>query len=263
MIFNPVQLRENGFSDEMVQYFMATTYDASRPMGSVAVGKIEKCVYGVLVDCYEPVKPMLERALSWIDLSLDNGEIVGKNPHFYKSQLKVARGIAYWMINGFINEKEWDDARVFAEAAWRNGDRVWTRHEIVSEVALDDYMAYSWLAGPDHWEAGIEMYEHWMGEQAKLSLSGRLSPKKLAYAILLDATGRQSISCEKLFDAGRGVLRTNLQENWLGAGQGIRAATWLKIVYGLSKLELSPTQTILRAYDDMTDVASPFGPSVD
>lgn len=53
MIFNPVQLRENGFSDEMVQYFMTTTYDASRPMGSVAVGKIEKCVYGVLVDCYD------------------------------------------------------------------------------------------------------------------------------------------------------------------------------------------------------------------
>lgn len=94
MIFNPAQLRENGFSDEMVQYFMATVYDASRPMDSVDIGKVEKCVYGVLVGSYEPVKPMLERALSWIDLLLDNGEVVGKNPHFYKSQLKVARGIA-------------------------------------------------------------------------------------------------------------------------------------------------------------------------
>lgn len=258
MIFNPVRLRENGFSEEMIQYFMATAYDGSRPMGNVAVEKIETCIFGVLVGRYELVEPMVSRAIGWIDLAISNNEALGKNPHFYRSRLCHARAIASWMIDGFVHERDWDGARVSAEASWRHGDRIWTRHEIVNEGALDDYMACSWLAGPDHWEAGIEMYEYWVGEPAKFSVSGKLTPKKFAYALLRDATGRQPISQEKLFAAGRRMLRENLQENWLGGGQGICAATWLQIVYGVGEPGLTPTETLLRAYDDMPDVTSPF-----
>ncbi|MGN7840300.1 hypothetical protein [Stenotrophomonas sp. 22385] len=258
MIFNPVRLRDNGFSEEMIHYFMATSYDPSRPMGNVAIAKIENCVFGVLVGRFESVEPMLPRAVGWIDQAISIQENFGKNLHFYRSRLYHARGVASWMLDGFPHEGDWDGARVTAEAAWRLGDRVWTRHEIVSGGGLDDYMAYSWLAGPDHWEAGMEMYEHWMGDQSKFSISGNLSPKKFVYALLLDATARQPSSQEKLFAAGRRMLRENLQENWLGGGQGIRAATWLQIVYGVGEPGLTPSETLLRAYDDMPDVTSPF-----
>lgn len=258
MIINPIKLRDNGFSDEMIRYFMDVQYDPDLPMGNIAISKIEKCVYGVIVGRYECVSPILPEAVRWIDLALSRKEEFGKNLHFYRSRLCHARGIASWLMDDLIHEDDWNQARISGEAAWSFADRVWTRHEIVSEGALDDYMACAWLAGPDHWEAGVEMYEHWMGGQGKLSLSGKLSPKKYVYAILRDATGRQRLSQDKLFAAGRGLLRANLQENWFGSGQGVRAATWLKIVYGLSEPDLSANQTLLRAYDDMPDVMSPF-----
>jgi hypothetical protein len=227
-------------------------------MGNVAIHKIEHCVKSILVGRSDAVMPMLPLALSWIDVALARGEVCGKNPFFYRAQMAHARGVALWLMNGCIDVGAWVLALESEEAAWSNGDRVWTRHEIVSQGSLDDYMAFSWFAGSDHWEAGVEMYEHWMRARAKVSVSGKLSPKKLLYAILLDATGRQAIPQHKLFAAGRVMLRANLQENWLGGGQAIRAATWLKIVHGLEGPSLTPMQTLLRAYDDMPDVTSPF-----
>lgn len=53
------------------------------------------------------------------------------------------------------------------------------------------------------------------------------------------------------------MLRANLQENWLGRGQYIRAATWLKIVYWHHDQSLTPLQTVLSAYDNMPDVPQP------
>lgn len=236
---------------------MATAYDHARPMGNVAIGKIEDCVFAVLVGRYDAVRPMVLQAMEWIDLAVSRDEKLGNNIHLYRSRLFHARAIASWLTDAQVSEQDWDDARVSLEAAWSNGDRVWTRHEIVTGGPLDDYMAYSFLAGPDHWEAGMEMYEHWMGSEVKTSLSGSISPKQFAYALLREVTGREGASTEKLIAAGRAMLRRNLQENWLGAGQSIRAAMWLMIIHRISSSELSPEQVLLRAYDDMPDVVPP------
>lgn len=258
MLFNPVKRRDNGFSNEMLQFALDATFDPASAMGGIAAGHVEDCVYAILVGRYESYVPILERAVKWLDASLESDLILGSNVPMYKRELSHARAIASWLIDDVIDEEHWDLARRSEEGSWRTEDRIWTRHEIVNEGALDDYMAFSFLAGPDHWEAGVEMYEHWVGTQAKFSLAGKPTPRKVAYAILLDATGRQTISQEKLHSAGRAMLRANLEENWLGGGQGIRAATWLKIVHGLAEPDLSPEQTLLRAYEDMPKVQSPF-----
>lgn len=241
----------------MLHFALSATLDDAIPMGGVAAGHVEDCVYAILVGRYEPYVPILERAVKWLDASLESNLILGSNMPMYRRELSHARAIASWLIDDVVDEAHWELARQYEERSWQTEDRIWTRHEIVNDGPLDDYMAFSFLAGPDHWEAGVEMYEHWVGG-AKVSLAGKPTPRKLAYAILLDATGRQAISQEKLHSAGRVMLKANLEENWLGGGQGIRAATWLKIVHGLAEPHLTPVQTLLRAYEDMPKVQSPF-----
>jgi hypothetical protein len=60
-----------------------------------------------------------------------------------------------------------------------------------------------------------------------------------------------------LHAVGRKMLRSRLEEKWLGTGQNIEAAMWLKIVHWHHDPSLSPLQTILRAYDDMPHVPRP------
>lgn len=98
------------------------------------------------------------------------------------------------------------------------------------------------------------MYQHWMGEQRRASLAGAIAPRKFVYVLCLQNVGRVSMLGDKLFGAGRHMLRANLQEKWLSGCQELSAATWLKIVYGLREPDLDPVQTILRAYDDMSGV---------
>ncbi len=40
MVINPIKLRDNGFSDEMIRYFMDVQYDPDLPMGNVAISKV-------------------------------------------------------------------------------------------------------------------------------------------------------------------------------------------------------------------------------
>jgi len=53
------------------------------------------------------------------------------------------------------------------------------------------------------------------------------------------------------------MLQANLQKNWLGGGQYIRSATWLKIVYWHNDEALTPLQTVLKAYENMPKVPRP------
>ncbi len=57
--------------------------------------------------------------------------------------------------------------------------------------------------------------------------------------------------------AAHKTLAARLDERWLGAGQYIRAATWLAAIYKFHQPGLSPLETLLRAYDDMPKVVRP------
>ena len=53
------------------------------------------------------------------------------------------------------------------------------------------------------------------------------------------------------------MLQANLEEAWLGGGQFLRAATWLKIVYRHYDKSLTPLEVVLKAYDNMPNVPRP------
>jgi hypothetical protein len=171
--------------------------------------------------------------------------------------MRRLNAIGSWMDTGLDNEGEWDETRVYEEARWRYEKRPWPTSEIV-KYGLDDYMAFAFQGGEHDigFEAGIDMYERWTGK-TDISLSGTLKPHELGYALCLCKAGRRDFAPDDLFKAGRRMLRANLRENWLGGGQFIRAATWLKIVYWHPGETVTPLQTILKAYENMPKVPRP------
>jgi hypothetical protein len=237
-------------------------------MGNAGACKVEFVVLSWLVGLQNEVAPVLPRALDWIDKALQNGEAhrFGPDPNGHSTTLHRAKAIGSWMLSGNDSSYEWDLARCFEEARWRFHERPWPTNEIVRD-GLDDDLAFTVGAGPhvkvefgpenDIYMADIEMYERWTGKSGPVKLGGTLKPRDFGYALCRHYTAIQSFDEDALVAAGRKMLRAHLQERWLGSGQYIRAATWLKIVHHQLGREADPRQCILRAYDDMPDVARP------
>jgi hypothetical protein len=195
--------------------------------------------------------------LQWIDKAIAEDEKFGVDPNGHRAALHWAKAIGGWLDDGSNYEGEWDSARVYEEARWRYEKRPWPTSEIVKH-GLDDYMAFAFQGGEhdDGFEAGVGMYERWTGK-TDVSLSGTLKPREFGYALCLYRAARCNFDEEDLFKAGRKMLQANLQEKWLGGGQFIRAATWLKIVYWHHDETLTPLQTVLKAYENMPKVPRP------
>ncbi|MBB3610877.1 hypothetical protein [Rhizobium sp. BK602] len=253
--FNPIRERET--MDGAVEYVLRTEFDPTKPMGNFAANNIARVIAAWLVLYNKEIEPAIHRANRWLDQVLDaGGEKFGPDPNAHLAKLNWARAIGTWLEDGCGDETHWDNARVFEEARWRFPGRPWPRNEVVN-YGLDDYMAFACqnFEEPETVEAGIDMYEHWLGNKP-LSLKKLLKPRDLGYAICLHYA-RQQFEEEELFEAGRRMLQANLEGTWLGSGQYMRAATWLKIVYWDRNQTLTPLETILKAYDNMPNVPRP------
>lgn len=60
-----------------------------------------------------------------------------------------------------------------------------------------------------------------------------------------------------VLEHGERFLKQHLESTWLGHGQQIRAAAWLKIVYWHSGAIAAPLDCILKAYELMPHVKRP------
>ncbi|WGS45462.1 hypothetical protein LFL97_22265 [Burkholderia sp. JSH-S8] len=250
----------------MLQFYLGTQYDPAHPMGNIAQAELGTVIKAWLVGLEKEVAPILPRSVEWLADAIERREKFGSEPNFHLKTLHWAKAIADWMDTGG-NSAEWENARVFEEAAWRNEIRPWPTNEIIRD-GLDDYMAFAYQTGDDAtpdgmegFENGIQMYEHWVNDKPP-SLKKTLKPREYAYALCLygarpEIADANAYTPEALFDAGRRMLKANLESKWFGAGQFIRGATWLKIVYWKGDGSLTPLQTILKAYDDMPNVKRP------
>ncbi|QVN13675.1 hypothetical protein JYG37_19890 [Burkholderia sp. LAS2] len=265
MLFDPVRTREVVI-DGALPRVMRTAYVDGQPMGNIAAHNMSDVVRAWLVGLAEDATPVISRSLSWIEKAIASDEDFGTNRDLHRVTLHWAKAIAEWMDTGW-NSAEWENARIFEEAAWRNESRPWPMNEIVRD-GLDDYMAFAYQTGDDAtpdgmegFENGIQMYEHWVNDKPP-SLAKTLKPREYAYALCLygcrpEVAHANAYTPDALFEAGRRMLKANLESQWFGAGQFIRGATWLKIVYGNRDPSLTPLQTVLKAYDDMPNVKRP------
>lgn len=256
---------------------LRTQFEASRPMGNVAQSELNEVVEAWLIGLHAETAPVIPRSAEWLDIAIKGKEEDWfGDPDFHRCTLYRAKGIAQWMLTGQ------NDTASFAAALdgldgylQRGGVKVlgpdifnyeiqkYQRNEIrnipkpakevLSDGSLDDYMALSFQA--EQYEAGIAKYESYCVATAP-SLKKLLKPRELGYALCLHKT-RGQFDESALLAAGRKMLQAKLEENWLGHGQYIRAATWLKIVYWHHDPTLTPLQAILKAYEDMPNVPRP------
>jgi hypothetical protein len=123
----------------------------------------------------------------------------------------------------------------------------------LSTGRLDDYMAL--CCQSRQYEVGVIEYEkYYPGKD--VSLRRTLKPRDFGYVICLHEL-RGQFDRADILNAGRKMLKANLENNWLSYGQYLVAATWLKIVYWNETCIVPPEDIILKAYEDMPNVPRP------
>jgi hypothetical protein len=151
-------------------------YDEAKPMGSVAESNLSTVIQTYLLGLDQELTSAIPRWLKWLDLAIAKDEKLGINHDYHRKELQWAKATGLWLEDNVTDEESWHKARVYEEVSWRCDQEPVTRREIVND-ALDDYMAFSCQAieEPEELEAGIDMYEHWIGA-TKLNLKKRSNP---------------------------------------------------------------------------------------
>ena len=261
MLFDPIRTRDQGFGPEMIERLRSQQFKASRPMGNVAASGVEAILTASLVGRQEALLPRLPDYLNWLDGAITAPEAFGGDPDLHLSRLHRARALARWLHSGEAAADDWAAAQQCLDRRWPQAAR-WNRAEL--GLVLDVYMGCAALASDAACaERAASHYAALTGATASADPTKASTARALGQLLCLQAAGLASFSSEALYQAGRKVLRSHLEADWIGSGQMLQAATWLRIVHGLTEPTLTPLATLLLAYDDMPKVAAPdlLGPA--
>lgn len=250
MLFNPSMYLERA-KESAVRRLMNAEYDEARPMGNVISHYLDDVIKLTLVGAYSRVEVILPRLQEWLQLAINANEDFGESENFHRQRLHCANAVYLWLINGEIAQKSWSQARLY-NAASAAEPNVYDLSDIAT-VRLDDYMSF--CIGAGQYAEGISEFEKFY-DGGNVVIKNVVQPREFAYAHCLHKLKGKFAQAE-LLAAGRKMLRSNLQETWLGRGECTRAAIWLKIVYWDAGIENSPVRTILKAYEDMPKVKCP------
>jgi hypothetical protein len=105
----------------------------------------------------------------------------------------------------------------------------------------------------ENYEAGIIEFEKFYSTK-NFSLKKIKTPKMYGCAICLNETTQQ-FDKEDVLLAGKRMIQANIEKEWLSYGKYFELAVWLKNVYWYYDRNLTPLETILKAYDNMPNVA--------
>lgn len=250
MIFNPLLMRKN-FDDWMFEATLNATFENNRPMGNIAGHLISDVLQAWLVGYGDELHSVIERALIWLEKAIVEDEDFGTSHDFHRLTLYWSVALALWMRDGQLDVASWSKARQFCGLSMIDPD-VYSKSQ-VSRDGLDDFMALCILAG--EYDVARAEFEKYYGAK-QVSLKRALRPREFAYLLCLHKTGSNT-DRDMLIDAGRKLLKANLEEDWIGAGQYRRAATWLLIVHLEDCNNCSPRELICKAYEDMPNVVRP------
>ncbi|TCS32901.1 hypothetical protein EDC30_11912 [Paucimonas lemoignei] len=251
MIFDPHPQRKF-FETCGLALILDTQFEKDAPMGNIAKNRISDVILACLIGLGTQATPIIPRCLEWLDTAISHDEDFGTSRNFHRMALHWAKALGLWINDGLNRVEIWNKVRQFDEAALMQDQNVWPKN-LIAKDRLDDYMAFCYQA--EQYEVGVAEFEKYYGLKT-MSLKRTLKPREFAYILCLNKLNYK-FNDATLFEAGRNMLQANLEENWLGRGQYIRAATWLKLVHWEHNKTLLPFEVLLRAYDDMPNVARP------
>lgn len=231
----------------------AQTFVDCPSKGGMAESHISWIAMAHLVGLGNTMIDLAPRAIDGIDQAIASNEVIGPDSLAYYALLLEAKALAQWFLTGQNPIATWSeafDARLATQR--RYADEVLTTRDRNS--LLDDVLAVAFQAG--RYAEGIAFHDKLAGPM-QIAAQRIKSPRQLAHALCQRAMGHSPGSDEALVRAGHQVLRDHLAERWLHHGQYLRSAMWLKIVHGLANPGLTPTEVMLKAYDDMPTVPRP------
>jgi hypothetical protein len=254
VLFDPIRVRFSFTKNDCstLCFYRDQSFESGKPMGNYGAFHMGAILDCNLVGLHQEIAPALPKAVDWIEYGLahDEPSWFGPTPSLHRRHLHEAHGLGLWLRDAVNAPAAWDAARE-ADAADRT-EQTYSQKELKSRY-LDDHLAYCFQA--ERYEEGIAEYEALLGAK-KLSMKRSMPPRDIGYALCLHKA-RGLFEPDELLAAGRRMLAAHLQETWLGYGQANRAAMWLKIVHGHHDPGLTPLQVILKAYEDMPQVARP------
>lgn len=243
--------RERASFDEFTRsYLVDGTWHVTEAKGNVGRNTLEMVVPALLVAGMSAMGPVLATCERLLDEQLAVGAGTGSEAAFNQSRYWHGKALCRWLRDSDPAVATWQQAS--AQHALALAPEVYGLRDVATK-GLDEQMAYCVLA--HDYQGGIAHFERHHGPKA-LSVKKALKPREFAYLWCRHRLAPQ-FSDQEVHDAGRRMLRANLQGSWLGYGQAVRAATWLMIVHWCNDPSLAPLDALLLAYDDMPDVARP------
>ena len=161
-----------------------------------------------------------------------------------------AKGLCLWLLKRDPAISTWSEA--FNQHTAAMSEPVYFPAHL-STYALDEHLGMAWLAR--RFDEGVASYRLKL-PNAVVDAKKAMSPRDFAYLLCAGHEDSQPTPPEVL-NAGHRMLKHKLSSEWLGRGQSLRAAMWLKIVNDAEGSERSPREALLSAYDDMTKVVRP------
>ncbi len=252
-LFKPALARSNLIGLLDAGYIVGDRYDPAKPMGSIAASQLDTFVRAALLGLSDRLWPLIGDRIEWLNLALAAGQ--GLTSHFDRATQTSSLALYQWLRDGHGAASAWADALDGLERSMATPGEYSKRD--APTYGLDDFMLFALLA--DQPQRGLDKYRALKGERlpavAKVASPRDWGALRCRHEVFRDQ------SEDQLMDAAHRMLRTHLDDPWLGRGQAARAAMWLMAIHWRPHRDRSPRDVLLRAFEDLPAVDGAASPS--
>lgn len=250
-LFDPKKTRQS-LLDVVLPMELEERIETYQPnsVGNAAIQRLHGVIESWLVGLEREFQPILEATEKWLVASVQLREKFGANESYHESQKWEALALCKWMLTGNTCSDSLEKALAAKEEAWVQERRLRGAASArdLAHADLPGYVAICLQLGRP--EQGLVQLKSW-------EVSPR-SGEDLQFSLLACESFSNGASHLPTFSSLRSdYLGRNLQGNWLGHGQSLRAASWLKSLLWLDGSSFSPIATLRLAYDYMPNVIAP------
>lgn len=250
--YSPEKDLEN-YSGFMYEFLLKKSFDETLSMGNIGASSFRNIINAGLVGLSEKYAPFIDRSIEWMQYGIDSKE-GGRSFLFEHAKFSETIALAKWYKEGFNDLALWQQVTVYHQRMVVECTNIYPPIDMRT-AQLDDLGLRCLQA--EEYEKYIDAYRHYTGKNHIPSL-GRItkSERGLAYAYCLHYTAGH-FSADDLRYRAMLLFDKNMEAEWIGRGQSVRALLWLKFLYWNEDKQLSPLEVWLKAYDHMRNVELP------
>jgi len=252
MKWNPASYREAYLSDggSLIAFYLKKEFDPNGLMGNRAISNVATVVKLWLCGLVKEIAPIFPNTLAWLDYAIEKRDDRGAG-RYQLAYLYEAKAMCKWLAHSQNDIDTWKQA-VFEY--WSKMEECGPTRDNPATSYAEEFLPACVFAG--EYARGIAEFEHYCGAKT-LELKKVWRPREFAYALCLHHL-RGEFSKDELFAAGKKMLRSYVDTEWLYNGEYMEAAIWLKLVYSFGAPELTPMQMLLSLYDVMGEPMPDF-----